>query len=291
MLFDLELVSPCNATCSFCPQSFRGVKRKQALMDEDVLDKITQEIGALAQAAPEERFQVSFCGMGETLLKKPLLLRALDNLDSFSGGSIETLLVTNGSHLTLDLLEHASFRKLSGIQVSFTGFGKDAYEEIFGLEYEKVVRQVTEMAADFPGAMYIRTVDLAREKTSRDEFEKFWNDRGLSVSFSDLHSRGGHLPDPEAYQGKFRPFTGCEIFNLVNFISSDGELLSCCHDITSATTIGDCRTSSLQELIAEKRTLQQSDFQGYDICSKCTDFTLASQGPSFVDLLEDLLDE
>ena len=51
MLFDLELVSPCNATCSFCPQSFRGVKRKQALMDEEVLDKITipieEELGSV----------------------------------------------------------------------------------------------------------------------------------------------------------------------------------------------------------------------------------------------------
>ena len=81
MLFDLELVSPCNARCSFCPQRFRGVKRKQPLMDVDVLDKITGEICEMAQQATQEHFQVSLCGMGENLLRKPLVIRALDNIE------------------------------------------------------------------------------------------------------------------------------------------------------------------------------------------------------------------
>lgn len=303
MLFDLELVSPCNAKCSFCPQSFRGVKRKRPLMDEDLLDKITTEICEMALGAPQdgsgstgtdhvgispdlpmsERFQVSLCGMGENLLRKPLVIRALTNLEEGSNGRIETLLVTNGSHLTTDLLEHEAFRSLDAIQVSFTGHGKDAYEEIFGLSFERVVDNVTEMASKFPGMIYIRTVDLNREKAHRDEFESFWRDRGLSVSFSDYHSRGGHIADPEAYPGTTRPFKGCEIFNEVTFISSDGEVLSCCHDITSETTIGDCRVATLAEIISRKQELQTGDFQGFRICSKCTDFTLASSAPMFVE--------
>lgn len=291
MLFDLELVSPCNARCSFCPQRFRGVVRKQPLMDVEVIDKITAEISEMALQAPHEQFQVSLCGMGENLLRKPLVLRALDNLERGSGGTIQTLLVTNGSHLTIDLLEHDAFRKLDAIQVSFTGYGKESYEDIFGLDYDRVVHNITEMAAQFPGMMYIRTVDLNREKSHRDEFERFWRERGLGVSFSDFHSRGGHIEDPEAYPGQLRSFKGCEIFDQVTFISSDGEVLSCCHDVTSTTTIGNCRESTLPAIIEKKRELQHGDFKGFDICSKCTDFTLASSGPNFVDRLHELFDD
>src|SRR5690349_21646346 len=122
-IFDLELVSPCNASCDFCPQAFHGVKRKQPFMDEAIIDKVTAEISAMALV--EERVQVSICGMGENLLRKPLVIRALDNLDKWGKGRVETLLVTNGSKLTEDLLEHEAFRKLHAIQVSFTGHGKE----------------------------------------------------------------------------------------------------------------------------------------------------------------------
>jgi hypothetical protein len=62
--FDLELVSPCNAKCDFCPQKFLGVKRQNAFMDEEVLDKVTAEIGSLARTEPVTAF---LCGMGENL--------------------------------------------------------------------------------------------------------------------------------------------------------------------------------------------------------------------------------
>ena len=275
MIFDLELVSPCNAKCSFCPQRFRGVKRKQALMDEEVLDKVTAEICEMALGTPHEPFRVGFCGMGENLLRKPLLLRALDNLERGSHGTIETWLTTNGFHLTTDLLEHDAFRKLDEIQVSFTGHSKEAYEEIFRLDFERVVHNVTEMAARFPGLIYIRTIDLISERPYRDEFEDFWRQRGLSVRFSDYHSRGGHISDPEAYPGTVRAFQGCEIFNQVVFVSSDGEVLSCCHDVTSENVIGDCKVSTIPEIISRKHALRDGQFEGFRICSKCTDFTLA----------------
>jgi len=274
-VFDLELVSPCNATCDFCPQAFHGVTRRQPFMDIDLLDKITAEIGGIALA---ERVQVSLCGMGENLLRKPLVLRALDNLQRWSNGRIETLLVTNGSRLTEDLLEHDAFRKLTAIQVSFTGVGKEEYEKIFGLKFEAVVANVEMMKKRFPGQIYIRTVDLKKFQPQREQFVTFWKDRGLGVSFSALHSRGGHITDPEAYPGQIRQFAGCEIFDMVTFISSDGEVLSCCHDVTSSHVVGDCRVSTLAEIMATKREMQASRFAGFTICSHCTDFTLSSSG-------------
>jgi MoaA/NifB/PqqE/SkfB family radical SAM enzyme len=275
-IFDLELVSPCNASCEFCPQAFHGVKRKRPFMDEDLIDSVTTQIAEMA--LEDERVSVSLCGMGENLLRKPLVIRALDNLERRSNGRVETLLVTNGSKLTEDLLEHDAFRKLNAIQVSFTGVGKEEYEKVFGLKFETVVENVERMRQKFPGIIYIRTVDLQRYRGEKEEFVAFWKSKGLGVSFSSLHSRGGHITDPEAYPGQIRQFAGCEIFNTATFVSSDGEVLACCHDVTSAHVVGDCRVSSLAEIIARKREMQAQRFPGFAICSKCTDFTLASSG-------------
>jgi sulfatase maturation enzyme AslB (radical SAM superfamily) len=245
-------------------------------MDEDLLDKVTSEIATLALQG--DRIHVSICGMGENLLRKPLVIRALDNLQRLSNDRIETLLVTNGSKLTEDLLDHEPFRKLNAIQVSFTGYGKDEYEKIFGLKYETVVENVRRMRRSFPGIIYIRTVDLKKFRPHKEEFVTFWKDHGLGVSFSNLHSRGGHIDDPEAYPGQIRQFAGCEIFNMVTFISSDGLVLSCCHDVASEHVIADCRESTLAEIMSKKAAMQERRFAGFSICEKCTDFTLATSG-------------
>lgn len=275
-IFDLELSSPCNAKCDFCPQKFRGVERRRATMDEAILDKVTHEIGSMAR---EENVHAVLCGMGENLLRKKLVLRALENLQRSSEGRIHTLLVTNGSPLTEDLLEHEAFRRLEGIQVSFTGVGKEAYEEIYGLRYEQVIANVVRMSQRMPGKVYLRTVDLERFQPQRDAFERFWNERGIPVSFRPLHSRGGHIDDPEAYRGAFRSFAGCEIFDWIHFISSDGLVLSCCHDVLSSNVVGDCSVSTLAEIISHKRALRARRFEGYEICTKCTDFELAAVAP------------
>ncbi len=274
-IFDLELASPCNARCEFCPQRFQGVKRERPFLDETLLDRITAEIGALART---ERVHAVLCGMGENLLRKPLVLRALDSLQRASEGRIHTTLVTTGSPLTPELAEHESFRRLEAIQVSFTGVDRESYEDLYHLKHERVIENVVRMNRLLPGKIYLRTVDLERFRAHRAEFSRFWNERGIPVTYSALHSRGGHIGDPEAYPGRTRPFRGCEIFDLITFVSSDGLVLSCCHDVLSANVIGDLRVSSLAEIDARKRELRRIGFQGFDICRSCTDFSLSELG-------------
>jgi MoaA/NifB/PqqE/SkfB family radical SAM enzyme len=269
-LFDVELASPCNAKCEFCPQRFHGVKRSRPFMDQVVLDKITGEMAELVRSEP---VHVVLCGMGDNLVRKPLVIRCLDNLQRLSSGAITTELVTNGSNLTLELLEHESFRKLKLIQVSFSGHDKGTYEDIYNLQYERVLENVLAMNEALPGRIEIAAVDLVRLRGHLTEFERFWTERGIPVTYSKLHSRGGSITDPEAYPGRFRPFSRCEIFDLACFISSDGLVLSCCHDVQSEHVVGDCRESTLQEIIQKKRLMRTEEFSGFRICGKCTDFT------------------
>jgi radical SAM protein with 4Fe4S-binding SPASM domain len=276
-IFDLELSSPCNASCDFCPQNWFGVKRRRPFMDNVLIDKITLEIGEMART---ENVHAVLCGMGENLLRKPLVLRALDNLERHSGGAITTALVTNGSKLTADLLEHESFRRLNAIQVSITGYDKETYERLYGLKHDLIVENIQAMARAMPGKVYIRSITMNEpgEAAARAAFVAFWREYGVEVTTRPLHSRGGHLPDPRAYRGQFREFKGCGIFNYISFVSSDGKVLSCCHDVLSENVVGDCREETLQEIIERKKQLQAGAFEGYSICSGCTDFELSSPG-------------
>ena len=43
-----------------------------------------------------------------------------------------------------------------------------------------------------------------------------------------------------------------------------------------AFVIGDCRESTLTEIMQRKQDVQASAFLGYAICAKCTDFELSS---------------
>jgi MoaA/NifB/PqqE/SkfB family radical SAM enzyme len=276
-IFDLELSSPCNASCEFCPQNWHGVKRARPFMDEALLDKITLEIGEMART---ETVHAVLCGMGENLLRKPLVFRALDNLERSSGGAVTTALVTNGSKLTTDLLEHEGFRRIGAIQVSITGYDAATYERLYGLKHERIVENVKAMARALPGKVYIRSIELdgAESGEARAAFVHFWKQHGVEVTTRPLHSRGGHLTDPRAYRGRFRQFKGCGIFNYIAFISSDGKVLSCCHDVLSENVIGDCRETPLSEIIGRKKQLQAGAFEGYKICAGCTDFELSSPG-------------
>lgn len=277
-IVDLELASPCNAKCSFCPQKFHGVLRQAPFLSENLLDKITAETGELAR---EEPVLVVLCGMGENLLRKDLVVRALENLGRAGGGkNLRTLLVTNGSKLTPDLLDHPAFNTLGAIQVSFTGYGKQAYESIFRLDHHEVVTNVEAMARALPGRVYLRTVDLESERHTKKDAEAFWAKRGVPVTYRPLHSRGGHIVDPEAYRGPFRSFEKCEIFDWITFVSSDGLVLSCCHDVTSAHVIGDLQTMTLREAMAKKQALRAERFTGFEICRRCTDFELAGGLPA-----------
>ena len=189
-IFDLELASSCNARCTFCPQHWHGVKRDSKFMDETLLDTITAQIVRIAQ---DRTTQVVFCGMGENLIGKPLVLRALRNLQKKPGPPILATLVSNGALLTADLLGYAEFRSLNSIQVSISGYDKEQYEEIYGLGYERIVENVSRMAAAMPGKVNIRTVALQKLGHGRlqADFVEFWNKRGVEVSFRPMHSRRG----------------------------------------------------------------------------------------------------
>lgn len=271
--FDLELSAPCNARCNFCPQNWHGVRRRTPYLSDALVTKAAREIEEVfsAQRRQHERAQsmVGFCGMGEPLLRKDAIFRFLDAF----GGQAELILVTNGFYLTDDVIRDERFGRLDRVVVSTAGW-KEGYEAVYGIDFDRVQRNVLR-AHERHGAK-IGVSNLKAPEISDEDHraaQAFWAEHGIRAGIPSLHSRGGHYSHPAAYPGATRDFKTCGIFERMNFVSSDGEVLSCCHDVVSDHVVGDLASEHLLDIIERKRSVQRGS-DGFEICRKCTDFSL-----------------
>ena len=264
--FDIELTSSCNAKCIFCPHD--KVLRKRGAMEEILVDKIIEEISAMNKRAD---VKVGFVGMGEPLLKVNLLRKAVYR---FHQESIPMIVVTNGERLKDEALTDV-MEKIHGMRMSFTGYDKQSYEAIQGLDYETIMKNITYAQQKIPGKITIQCVLLPEIRKRRQEIEAFWKQMEIGVSFVPFHTRGGFLTDlvvDKEKKVRSRNFP-CNIFRLINFISSDGLVLSCCHDIQQENIMGDCRKMTLEQILAKKESWAASNPQGFRICQHCMDWS------------------
>ena len=272
--FDIELCSPCNAKCTFCPQSTNGVKRSQSVMTkEQILTLVTQ----LDEIAKNAKIGIYFCGMGENLIRKDLILFFIENVKNIDKYSFT--LVTNGHLLTEEFTTNPLLENLK-IEISMSGW--DSYESVYKLPAEKVRNKIIETAKLIGPRLKIHWVrDPNSIKDSEEKKFKEWHYKNIKkyktkYTFGTLHTRGGTYLYPGWEKTGTRKFKKCKIFSDLHFISSDGDMLSCCHDIESKNVIDNINKNNILNLI-EKKKLMQKTCGGFDICKTCNDFALTTQ--------------
>jgi radical SAM protein with 4Fe4S-binding SPASM domain len=274
LMLDVELTSVCNARCNFCPQSWNGVKRTKPYMTKELLDTLIGRINELQaqQIATYGKAGVSigFVSMGETLLKKDLLFYALKMLPA----NVSTILITNGFYMDEDFLANPYVQKRIGrINVSISGWG-ESYEAVYGISFETVINNLLLAQAHYPQRLTVTIVNAPETpKRDNEKLSAFLTHKNIAHSFPRLHSRGGHYKHPDAFPGATLPFSSCNIFQKIGFIASDGNLLSCCHDVKTENIIGNLYTDSLLDIQQRKKKIFEKGI-GFDICRNCTDFSL-----------------
>jgi radical SAM protein with 4Fe4S-binding SPASM domain len=279
LMLDVELTSACNARCNFCPQSWNGVKRTKPSMTKDTVDTLISRIVELQEQQTatygQARVAVGFVSMGETLLKKDLFLYALKMLPA----NISTILITNGFYMDEEFLANLYVQKRVGrINVSISGWG-ESYEAVYGISFKTVINNLLLAQAHFPERVTVTIVN-APETPLQDnqKLSAFLTDKNIAHSFPRLHSRGGHYKHPAAFPGAIVPFSNCNIFQKICFVASDGNLLSCCHDVKTENIMGNLETDSLLDIQQKKKKIFEQGV-GFNICQNCTDFSL--QGSEF----------
>ncbi|MFC1517426.1 radical SAM/SPASM domain-containing protein [Candidatus Margulisiibacteriota bacterium] len=243
-IIDLELTDLCDTTCAFCPR-----------------DKITRPLGKMSNTTFKnilKQFQahyppyiINFSGMGESLLH-PKLVPWIKTLKKELPCAIG--ITTNGLALTGSLAKTLLRSGPDFINISFNGDKQvlDNIKNLLLLRKQKRPR------------IHITTL----KRSPKKDLYTYWQKIGVDgVLHQELHNRGGYLTKKMAKRIFSAP---CQIFNNSLFITWEGNILSCCHDLSGKNMLGDLNTSSLNSIL-KKRAPFLAQTTPFPICKACND--------------------
>ena len=262
---EIEPTNICNTECLHCPHD--AISRPYGKMDWDTYQTVVDQV---LNHTPNHNFE--FAGMGEPLLN-PLIYRFIDYLR----GKSPTSVTSNASALTPANTEKLIQAGLNHLTISFNGEDKTIYELMMGgLNFERAEKNLRNAILMAQGTQMVvgANVSVTRQTQERlADIRKYLNDAGVTdIYFSKCHNRGGFLkgdlvcttpaPPSESYR--------CDIFKNTLFVAWTGEILSCCHDLSGATSLGDLHSLKLNSVLENKERITQSGVR-FDICRNCND--------------------
>ncbi|MEW6712295.1 MAG: radical SAM/SPASM domain-containing protein [Candidatus Riflebacteria bacterium] len=256
---DIELTSVCHQNCAFCPRS--RLTRPAGFMEMGFLKKLLLQLSAINS-------RVTFCGMGTPLLH-PQVKEIFAFCRSIRGVNFGLTIQAPalGKH-ELEILEET---RPGFIEISFPTIDPLLFSQIFpGQKFENSLNNVSQILEINPPLRGITVVAVktAGEKISAEETVNFWAEKGLACRINECHSRGGNLPDSGLVTTIGGQKTSCGLFAAHSFITWQGRLLACCHDLSGSTEIADLNFLSLEEAGIKKHEILQKGMP-FSICQNC----------------------
>lgn len=259
-IVDLEVTNRCNLSCAMCPR--QSMTRPSGTMSEQTFCQVLDKCPPGAT--------VVFSGMGEPLLH-PQISEFIGRLKQKRG--IFVVLQTNGALLRSDVVCRLADAGLDTVCISFNGATPEVYEAVMrGARFEKVVEQIEHLVASAADRIKIRISITATKINAHevDAIKSFWIGRGIhDFEVRLCHSRGGNLRDDAVFDFAPPPAAAaCGVFARIYFIAWSGDVLSCCHDLSGRTAIGNVHNvdwSALRQLKMQ-RILQERWFPICDLC-------------------------
>lgn len=268
-IFDLEVSRRCNLKCRFCP---RPHIKNIGDMESDTFSHFLENVPL------RSKDMVNFCGLGEPLLN-PLLLDYLRLLrERYPRQNIG--LTTNGTLLDGNIVPALLDCRINLIQVSFNGIDAAAYEkQVVGARFDRTLanleytRDEIRKREDPPTELRITYLLTRQNLRDQQKIEAFWADRSISAFPLYYHTRGGFMKRPDMTpldKGGFPEQKSCTVFECINFVAWNGDILVCCHDIEHKYVYGNVNRDSMREVTARKKRVIKRN-QWPPICFLCTD--------------------
>lgn len=254
--FDIELSSKCNLHCTFCPRE-KIVRCRNFLTMNDI---------ALLNNWLPKKCNIMFSGMGEPFLFVDLLdaISVLSNEDRKIG------ITTNGQLLDKQKIIQLCDSKLKFLQISINHISSNKYKKITKRELKDLIEKILFLSSIKPDSLIVQLSFIA-EFLSEDEKKQIINycdDLKLRFFFKHIHNRGGYITTDIAK--RITKESNCYLFSQFTFISSDGNVLSCCHDIQQKNILGNIYTNSFDDIIrVKKEKIKSKNF--FRECSMCND--------------------
>jgi hypothetical protein len=114
----------------------------------------------------------------------------------------------------------------------------------------------------------------------QEEYVSFWKERGVGSGMTVCHGRGGNLRLPGVYGlQSFGLESGmCSLFQFHTFVTWEGEVLACCHDLAGATRIGSLVNDDVL-IIAERKKKVLKGSMPFPVCGQCDEPLRQCQPP------------
>ncbi len=257
---DVEVSAVCDLTCAMCPRE--QLSRSQGKMSFDTFAKLADMVAPLHS-------RLTMCGVGNPMLNRswPDFIRYYHRL----GGQIGMLV--HAAALTTENCEHLLAASPDFLEISFPSVVENVFAELCpNVSYQQCLRQVTDLEAAsrrrFP--MVMTSIETKLNPNEEEESKAFWGGRRLAIRTYRCHSRAQSLDRPDLVVAQSRPVTTCGLFSVQAFVDWEGNLLSCPHDLTGKTAIGNVNTDGVEELARRKAEILAGGMP-FEICKHCDD--------------------
>jgi hypothetical protein len=258
---DMELTNLCSSKCLMCPRD--AISRPKGFMQKEVFNVVSRKLVS-------EGSLITFSGMGDPL-SHPKVFEWISEVRQNGG---DAGIVVNPASL-----EEDSSRKLieagpNSITLSFPSVKREVFERLCPeVSFEDALERAHELIGFTAGKIGLRVLGIVTEinREEQDEYVRFWQSLGApSSSMISCHGRGGNLEVPGIYESKSVGLrTGkCGLFHFHTFITWEGNVLACCHDLAGDTQIGNLVNDAVYVISERKRNIM-FDYVSFPQCRKC----------------------
>ena len=246
---NIQTQAGCNAKCLFCPSPDVTGKIPIGTMDWDLFRKIVDE------CAEHEMERINPFSQNEPLLDKRIAERVA-YIKERCGDRVTSLIISNGSRLTEQLMHEFIDAGLDRLKISLQGLTKETYEKVMvTLDHEKVYANVENAFgvlkrrnASKP-RLSVSTVTTGYNEGEIRAFKRYWKRRGIKATASPCENRGGNIEeDGNLYPYGLQGMLGCIRPSVTAVVVYNGDVVLCCVDWWRTEVLGNLRDQSLEEI-------------------------------------------
>jgi len=243
-----------------CPRE--AITRPEGLMSECVFKTVSEKLIG-------EGSLITFSGMGDPLSHPKVFEWIYDIREK----GVDVGIVINPASLNKEISQKLVKSKPNSITVSFPSIRKKVFERLCrNISYDDAFKRILELIVFARGNVGLRVTGIITgiNTGEQDEYVSFWKERGVGSSMTVCHGRGGNLRVPGIYEPQSLGFESgiCSLFQFHTFVTWEGKVLACCHDLTGATLIGSLVNDDVS-VIAERKRNVLKDSMPFPVCGQC----------------------
>jgi hypothetical protein len=182
-------------------------------------------------------------------------------------------IVINTASLNNNISQKLIEAQPNSITLSFPSIRKKVFERLCSkVSYDNALKRTLELIDLARGNVGLRVTGIITDINSgeQEEYVSFWRGRGVGSSMTVCHGRGGNLRALGIYEPQSIGLESgiCNLFQFHTFVTWEGEVLACCHDLTGATRIGSLVNDDVL-IIAERKRKDLKDSMPFPVCRQC----------------------